>query len=179
MSNSKSVSVMTPEPIPHVTIEIRDTANRQLVTAIEVLSPTNKRGEGRAEYLARRQRLLQSAAHLLEIDLLREGQRVPMREPLPRASYFVLLSRADDRPMTSVWPVALDQPLPSVPVPLLPGDADVGLDLQAALTNVYDVVGYDLAIDYSKPPEAPLDWDSAKWAAGRIMNRGDRPGNSD
>ena len=33
-----------PTPIPHVTLEIRDTAHRQLVTAIEVLSPTNKRG---------------------------------------------------------------------------------------------------------------------------------------
>ena len=33
-------------PVPHITVEIRDVAKRQLVTAIEVLSPTNKRGEG-------------------------------------------------------------------------------------------------------------------------------------
>src|SRR5881396_2152160 len=63
-----------PTPIPHVTIEIRDTAHRQLVTAIEVLSPTNKRGDGRQEYLAKRRRILLSTAHLLEIDLLRQGQ---------------------------------------------------------------------------------------------------------
>jgi hypothetical protein len=30
-----------PSPVPHVTIEIRDTATRELVTAIEVLSPTS------------------------------------------------------------------------------------------------------------------------------------------
>jgi hypothetical protein len=52
-----------------------------------------------------------------------------------------------------VWPITLDQPLPSVPVPLLAGDADVTLDLQAAFTNIYDVIGYDLAVDYTRPPE--------------------------
>src|SRR5207237_2291550 len=84
--------------VPHVTVEIRDAANRQLVTAIEVLSPTNKRGEGRSEYLAKRQRLLLSTAHLMEIDLLRQGQRVPMQQPLPPAPYFILLSRTENRP---------------------------------------------------------------------------------
>ena len=67
--------------------------NRQLVTAIEVLSPTNKRGEGRGEYLARRRRLFLSTAHLMEIDLLRGGKRVPMQKALPPAPYFVFLSR--------------------------------------------------------------------------------------
>ncbi len=74
-----------------------------------------------------------------------------LRQPLPPAPYFVLLSRAEARPLTDVWPVELWQPLPTVPVPLLPGDADVPLDLQAALTSVYDGFGYDLAIDYTTP----------------------------
>jgi len=89
------LATIIPTPIPHVTIEIRDTANRQLVTAIEVLSPTNKRGDGRQEYLAKRRRILLSTAHLLEIDLLRQGQRVPMQKPLPAAPYFIFLSRAE------------------------------------------------------------------------------------
>jgi Protein of unknown function (DUF4058) len=79
------MATIIPTPVPHVTIEIRDTANRQLVTAIEVLLPTNKRGGGRVEYLAKRRRILLSTAHLLEIDLLRQGQRVPMQKPLPSA----------------------------------------------------------------------------------------------
>src|SRR5262249_3761683 len=45
-------------PVPHVTVEIRDVEHRHLVTAIEILSPTNKRGDGRREYLRRRDRLL-------------------------------------------------------------------------------------------------------------------------
>jgi hypothetical protein len=89
------LATVVPEPVPHVSVQIRDVAERRLVTAIEILSPTNKRGEGRAEYVARRQRLLRSTAHLLEIDLLRKGRRVPMRDPLPDEPYFVLLSRAE------------------------------------------------------------------------------------
>jgi hypothetical protein len=161
-----------PTPVPHVTIEIRDAANRQLVTAIEVLSPTNKRGDGRDEYLGKRGRLLLSNAHLMEIDLVREGQRVPMRQPLPSAPYFVLLSRAERRPVLEVWPVALEGPLPTVPVPLLPGDPDVPLDLQQALTNIYDLLGYDLAVDYGQPPEVALPGPLAAWADGLLRAAG-------
>jgi hypothetical protein len=151
--------------VPHVSIEIRDTANRQLVTAIEVLSPTNKRGEGRQEYLAKRRRLLLSTAHLLEIDLLRHGHRVPMQKSLPAAPYFIFLSRAEKRPMTEIWPVSIKAPLPVVPVPLLPGDQDVALDLQQAFTTAYDILGYDLALDYTQPPEIPLPKADEAWAA--------------
>jgi hypothetical protein len=153
-----------PIAVPHVTVEIRDTANRQLVTAIEVLSPTNKRGEGRTEYLAKRRRLLLSTAHLMEIDLVREGHRVPMRQPLPSVPYFVFLSRAERRPLTDIWPIPFDQPLPVVPVPLLEGDPDVALDLQQALTNVYDLFGYELLIDYTRPPEMAMPLEAAAWA---------------
>ena len=156
-----------PSRVPHVTVEIRDTANRELVTVIEVLSPTNKRGDGRREYLAKRQHILLSTAHLMEIDLLRSGQRVPMQQPLPPAPYFAFLSRAESRPLTDVWPIALNDPLPVVPVPLLPGDSDVPLDLQLAFTTIYDLFGYDLAIDYSRSPEIPLEGDAAAWAEER------------
>ncbi len=90
---------LIPEPVPHVTVEIRDTANRRLVTAIEVLSPTNKRGDGREEYLIKRRRILVSTAHLIEIDLLHQGQRVPVLDPLPPKPYFVFLCRAERRPV--------------------------------------------------------------------------------
>ena len=56
-----------------------------------------------------------------------------------------------------------------MPVPLLAGDADVPLDLQRALNNVYDLAGYDLVVDYSKPPEVPLRPDKAAiWAEERL-----------
>jgi len=155
---------------PQHTVEIRDVANRSLVTAIEVLSPSNKRGQGCADYVYKRQRILRSRAHLMEIDLLRQGRRVPMRDPLPAAPYFVLLSRAENRPVLEVWPIQLRDRLPVVPVPLLPGDDDAPLDLQAALTAVYDAYNYDLSLDYTRPPEIPLAGDDAAWAAGLLKS---------
>jgi hypothetical protein len=157
------MATVMPESVRHVTVEIRDRADRRLVTAIEVISPTNKRGDGYNEYLAKRQRILLSTAHLLEIDLLREGRRVPMKEPLPPAPYFVFLSRSDDRPMTEVWAIAGDQRLPEVPVPLLPGDPDVPLDLQAVFSAVYDQYGLDLSVDYRRPPEIPFGPNATSW----------------
>lgn len=168
------MATVMPVSIPHVTLEIRDTATRQLVTAIEILSPTNKRGEGREEYLAKRQRVLLSPAHLLEIDLLRQGQRVPMQQPLPATPYVVLLSRAEQRPITEVWPINLDQALPTIPVPLLPGDPDVTLNLQRSLNNVYDMIGYDLIIDYAQAPDIPLAHTEATWVDSQLRIAGHR-----
>jgi hypothetical protein len=166
------LATIIPTPIPHVTIEIRDTAHRQLVTAIEVLSPTNKRGDGRQEYLAKRRRILLSTAHLLEIDLLRQGQRVPMQKPLPSAPYFIFLSRAEKRPLTEIWPISLKEPLPVVPIPLLPGDEDVALDVQQVFTTTYDLLGYNLALDYTQPPEIPLPKEEAVWAETLLRTAG-------
>jgi hypothetical protein len=163
------LATVMPARVPHVTVEIRDVANRELVTAIEVLFPTNKRGEGYQEYLDKRRRLLYSTAHLLEIDLLRQGQRVPMQQPLPPAPYFVFLSRAERRPIVEVWPIQLNMRLPVVPVPLLAEDPDVDLDLQLALNTVYDALNYDLSVDYTRPPEVPLEEEAARWAVEHLQ----------
>ena len=71
------------------------------------------------------------------------------------------------RPSTDVWPIRLSTPLPTVAVPLLAGDADVSLDLQQAMSNVYDLAGYDLAVDYSVPPETALGRRRKKGGAGQ------------
>jgi hypothetical protein len=156
------------ERAPHTWLEIRDVAGRSLVTTIEILSPWNKRGAGREEYLEKRRNLLRSSAHLIEIDLLRRGRRLPMKDRLPAGSYYVFVSRVEQRPMVQVWPIALDHPLPSIPVPLLPGDADVTLDLQSAFQSVYDLGGFDLVLDYSTMPAVPLRKDQAAWVAERL-----------
>jgi hypothetical protein len=161
--------------VPHVTVQIRDVERRHLVAAIEILSPTNKRREGRREYLRRRDRFLDSDVHLLEIDLLHKGRRVPMEEKLPPAPYFVFLSRAEQAPVTEVWPILLDQPLPTVPVPLRGGDADARLDLQQALTMAYDECCFSDMIDYAKPPAVPLTAEQAAWVDQHLRAAGLRP----
>jgi hypothetical protein len=159
----------------HFSVEIRDRLERRLVTAIEVLSPTNKRGEGREEYLEKRRRILHSSAHLVEIDLLRRGHRLPMERSLPPAPYYVYVGRHDIWPDTDVWPIRLDQPLPEVPIPLLTGDDDVMLDIRTALAVVYDLSDYGLEIDYSAPPEIPLEADQSAWVDQHLRTAGLRP----
>jgi hypothetical protein len=107
-----------PEAEPMMKVEVIDLADRSLATAIEVPSATTKVGDGRARYIVKRNRLLASSSHLMELDLLRSGRRVPMADPLPDAPYLVVFSRAGQRPATDVWPIPLRQSLPAVPIPL-------------------------------------------------------------
>jgi hypothetical protein len=153
------------EEVPMLSLEIRDVAERRLVTLIEILSPANKRGDGWREYVDRRTEVLHTKTHLLEIDLLRQGRRLPLLGELPPAAYYVFLTRWQRRPWTQVWPMSLRQPLPAVPVPLLPPDPDVPLDLQAAVKACFDLVGYERLLDYSAPPPPPpLSDEDAAWA---------------
>ncbi len=161
-------------PVRHLTLEIRTVTEERLVTVIEVLSPANKR-PGDSEYLERRGLLLSSGVHLLEIDLLRRGRRIPLSQPLPRAPYFVLLSRGNRRPWCDVWPIQLADPLPVIPVPLLGDDPDVPLDLGGALAAIYDRARYDLSIDYTAAPFPPLAEEDAAWADSRLREKGLRP----
>jgi hypothetical protein len=141
--------------LPQLSVEIRDVAERRLVTVIEILSPANKYGDGAREYLDRRTDLLRTETHLLELDLLRQGARIPLVGEPPPAPYYVYLGRWQRRPFTQVWPVALRERLPVVPVPLLPPDPDVPLDLQAAVAACFDLVGYERLLPYAGPPPPP------------------------
>lgn len=165
-----------PEPIPHVSIEIRDVAERRLVTCIEVLSPTNKRGPGREEYMGKRFQILAGGAHLVEIDLLRVGARFPTGKPLPAVPYFVFISHAERRHEVEVWPIPLDQPLPEISIPLLPDDPPVRLALQQALSVIYDIIGYDELIEYAQPPSGPLTPTQAAWIEEQLRRAGRRNG---
>lgn len=137
-----------------VTIEIRDTAQNQLVTSIKIISPVNKREPNLSRYRQKRERIRQAEVHLLEIDLLRRGSRVWEYRRLPETPYMVVLIRAASSTM-EIWPIALQEALPVLPVPLRPPDKDVALDLSAALSAVYDEAYYHLSIDYQQEPPPP------------------------
>jgi hypothetical protein len=145
-------------PLRLVNVEVRKSGTLELVTAIEILSPVNKQPSHEAylDYLRKRRELLRSAAHLVEIDLLRGGERPPLDEPAPpAASYYVTLSRAEQRPEVEVWPIQLQDRLPIVPIPLSQPDPDASLDLAVAVAAVYERGGYATLIDYHRPPPAP------------------------
>lgn len=167
-----TVEALLPETFTETYVEIRDVANRSLVTAIEVLSPTNKRGDGLAEFRRKRLEFLSGTAHYLEIDLLRTGERFPMTGPLPSVSYFVFLSRAKQRPRVMAWPISINDPLPVVSVPLLEGDADVELNLQHAWETIYDLFRYDLMVDHAQVPAVPLSPEQSHWATECLRRSG-------
>ena len=158
------------EEVPLLSIEIRDIAERRLVTVIEILSPVNKQGEGGRDYLNRRIELLKTNTHLLEIDLLRRGLRVRFDVDPPVAHYYVYLSRVQDRPYTDIWPVQLSEKLPVVPVPLLAPDEDVLLNLQTAVDACFELVGYEQLLDYTAaPPPPPLNQAEATWLQQTLL----------
>lgn len=173
-ATSTMMTIPLTVPLPHltmrmVTVEIHDRAENQLITSIEILSPVNKREPGLTQFRQKRERLRAAGVHLLDIDLIRRGER-PIRMPafvdtavIDTAPYLITLTRAAAETM-DVWPVALSSALPIVAVPLRPPDADVPLDLGHALTTIYAEAAYDLSIDYRQLPpppacdEATLTW---------------------
>jgi hypothetical protein len=91
-------------------------------------------------------------------------------EPHPQATFGQIGKNGPQ--MIDIWPIALNQPLPVVPVPLLPGDDDIPLDLQQVFTATYDLLGYDLAVDYRRPPEVALTGEVAGWAEELLQQIG-------
>lgn len=160
-------------------IEIRATGDggERLVTAIEILSPSNKTpgARGRDLYLRKQRELLDSSTHLVEIDLLRGGQHtsaVPhdyLREAVGRFDYHVSIHRSDRFEDFLVYPILLTEPLPEIPVPLLPGDPEALIDLQAVFDHAYDVGPYRRRIRYvDVAPAPPLAPEQQEWADARI-----------
>ena len=151
----------------HAVIEIRDRLDRQLVTMIEVLSPSNKRyGPDREQYLLKRATMMFSSASIVEIDLLRGGPRLPIND-LPVCDYCVTVFRKANAPKVEAWPIGLRDELPVIPVPLKGDFADAKLDLKALLDRVYDAAGYEDYL-YESFPEPPLDQTDAIWAQAFI-----------
>jgi len=93
-------------------IEIRRLPDERLVTAIEVLSPTNKGSSGLTEYLDKRHRLRTQRVNLVEIDLLIAGRRLPMGKPLPPGDFFTIVSRASNGEVGEVYAWSIQRPLP-------------------------------------------------------------------
>lgn len=164
-----SVLIQLPEiEVRLASVEIYDTAQNQLVTAIEILSPVNKRGPGLTKYRAKWWELRRASVHILEIDLLRRGQRPLVHTRIPDSPYRVTLARAGSGSVHA-WAVQLRDALPVLPVPLRSPDADVLLDLGLAIRTIYDRAAYDLSIDYTAPPPPPeLSSDELAWLRDQI-----------
>jgi hypothetical protein len=157
--------------LPQIKVEVRDVwiEIRRLprwtpVTTIEVLSPTNKTGVGFAEYLRKRRATIRQKVHLVELDLLLKGERLPMDRPLPPGDFYALVSRSEERPESNVYTWTIRDPLPSIPIPLRRPDSDVLLDLGAVFATVYERGRYAGSIDYAISPSTVKKPADRAWA---------------
>lgn len=160
--------------IPFLELIHRATGN--VITVIEVLSPSNKLGLGREDYLQKQEDLLNTACNLVEIDLL-SGPAVTFarrfRVTTPRDwRYIVSISRAQQLMQVEAYAIPLRERLPRCKIPLLPEDNDAVLDLPAVFTRCYDVGGYDLLLDYRQPPPVELSEAEEKWMAALLEEKG-------
>ncbi|MBK8564296.1 MAG: DUF4058 family protein [Saprospiraceae bacterium] len=135
-------------------VEIRDRKHNKLITAIEILSTVNKRNPGLQPYREKRLRVHYGGVHLIEVDLLRRGER-PLAHPyIPKCHYLVTLIRAGIG-RTHFWAMSVKDPLPVIPVPLRQPDEDTVLDLGQAMKDLYEQGAFNKSINYAEIPPPP------------------------
>ena len=151
--------IKLPEPVKLRTLHVYETQTRRRVTSIEILSPANKFGDGLRRYRRKRLRVLRSEIHLVEIDFLRKGERPgqELYDPPLDTDYVILLNRASmgTSRRSEIWAIAICDPLPTLPIPLLAPDADVVLDMAFTFDRVYTDFYYEMRISYSQPVPPP------------------------
>jgi len=162
---SLPITLPQPEQIREWYLKVKDVETKEVVTVIEILSPKNKKtGEGRKKYLKKREQVLMSLTHLIEIDLLRTGEIMPMNinEEL-KTDYRIIISQSDRRPQADLYAFNLTEEIPSIPLPLKPEDEQPLIPLQELLNSLYEKGSYDLAINYQKPPLSELSEQDTHW----------------
>lgn len=151
--------------------------DRRLVTAIELLSPTNKTASerGRELYLRKQAELLDSKTHLIEIDFLRGGLHttaVPedrLRRKVAPTPYHVCGHRFDRFEDFLIYPIRLQDTLPTIAIPLLPGDGEIAISLQQVFERTYAAGPYHREIDYaSEVPPPLLSGTDHQWVKQRL-----------
>ncbi len=121
--------------------------------------------DARLQYLEKRRDLIRSRVNFIEIDLLRGGKPMPLYDAPPPNDYRILICRARPRRKEVVYVFPWTTPIPAIPIPLLPDDAEPVLDLNSILHSLMDRASYDLDIDYRRPPRPRLRRADAAWAA--------------
>ncbi len=158
------ITVPAPMSIRSTAVRIRLGKERTLVTSIEIVSPANKYGASFEKFRQKWSTLRRAGVSLVEIDLVRRGQRIFPHPGLQTAPYLVTVTRSTQA-HTGGWPFGLREPLPVIPIPLLAPDPDARLDLQQIFALIYEQGRYSNDIDYSRdsPPPPALSVEDAAW----------------
>ncbi len=161
-----------PEILTEAYLEIRAVETEEVVTIIEVLSPKNKQvGIGLLQYETKRLKILGSATHLVEIDLLRQGNPMAMVGQ-PQSHYRIVVSHSEIRPKAHLYGFNLQAQIPQFTVPLRAGELEPTIDLKPLLDEIYDQGSYDLRIDYNRPPIPVLSELEMVWVKESLQQQG-------
>jgi len=154
------------EEIRHSRINIIHRADRELVTVLELLSPDNKRGMGFDAYLERRSQLHfhDPAVHLVELDLLLRGRRLPMSDPLPAGDFYCFVRRVEDRDHAEVYAWTLRDDLPVIPIPLRRPTQDLHSSIAQVFRKAYEQGRYQHMLEYGNPLRVPMSPADLRWA---------------
>jgi hypothetical protein len=94
----------------------------------------------------------------------RAGGATAMLEDLtPPGAYYAFITRGTRWTWCDVYAWPMGRALPTLPVPLLPPDADISVDLSAVFALTYERGRYRPSLRYGQPPSAPLDVDQQRW----------------
>jgi len=146
-------------------IEIHDVATGKLITLLELLSPVNKINKrGRQQYLEKRSQALGTRTNFVEVDLLRDGEPMPMVGVSAHSDYRILVRRGWQHQRAQLYAFSLRQTIPGITIPLMRGEDEPPLNLNAVLHDLYGRARFDLRLDYGQPPVPPLNEQDASWA---------------
>jgi len=167
------VRIPIPLTIKEGYLEVREVGTEALITTIEILSPSSKRpGKGRQKYLKKRETILETRTNLVEIDLLRKGQPMPIVDNNIQSHYRILVYRGDTRPLADLYAFNLHNVIPSFSLPLRGDDSEPVINLQELLNQVYEIYDYDLVVDFSKEPIPALSEEDKNWVDEILKEKG-------
>lgn len=146
-------------------LEIREPISGDVITALEVLSPLNKRpGAGREKYLRKRSEIFATYTHLVEIDLLRAWPPMPLASTSPTSHYRILVRRGEEGSQARLYAFNLPDPIPRFLLPLQAGDAEPVIDLGQLLQQIYREASYRQRLNYAVSPVPALNAAEKQWA---------------
>jgi hypothetical protein len=173
IDTSETVEAAYPDfdPLTQRRLVVTHRTSGRVVTIMELLSPINKASgkDGIDAYERKREELLTRSSHLIELDLLRGGERLPIKGNHPSGDYFVYIGRWERRPACQVIGWSWRAPLPSISVPLLPEDGEITLDLGAAFRDAYEPAYYDRRLPYHETLNPALSDEELQWI--KSLNR--------
>lgn len=151
-------------------VRIIDREDNRVVTVVELLSPANKvPGPDRDAYVAKRSDYLAGKVSVVELDLLRDGMRMPMGgPPPPTAHYYAWVCRSWEFPAAGAWPFTVRDEMPVVPVPTVVEESDTLLPLRECADRVYDGGRYAKVLRYRESPVPGFLGLDAEWVRGRV-----------